>query len=119
MGSLFRVRGEDEERGVVFLREEFETAGVFEGVDGVFLGEADGEGPFERLQVRHEVAEQVGGAGAFEEECRFGVFVRLGLALLEGALGAGVLGLAGTVVSLAFPMIEEGDERTFDAALPL
>lgn len=47
MRALLGVRAEDEERGVVFLREEFEAAGVFEGVDGVFLGEADGEGALE------------------------------------------------------------------------
>lgn len=102
MRAFLAVRAEDEERGVVFLREEFEAAGVFEGMDGVLLGEADGEGPFERVEVGEEVVEQVGGAGAFEEESRFGVFVRLGLTLFERALGAGVLGLAGSIVSCAF-----------------
>lgn len=95
------MRAEDEEGGVVFLREEFEAAGVFEGVDRVFLGEADGERAFEGVEVGEEVVEQVGGAGALQEERRFGVFVRLGLALFEGALGAGVFGLAGIGVSLA------------------
>lgn len=46
------------------------------------------------------MVEQVGGAAAFEEKGRFGVFVRLGFALFESALGAGVFRLAGTVVSL-------------------
>ena len=92
MRAFFGMGAEDEEGGVVFLGEEFKAAGVFEGVDGVFLGEADGEGAFERVEVGEEVVEQVGGAGAFEEEGRFGVFVGLGLALFEGALGAGVLG---------------------------
>lgn len=102
MWAFFAVRAEDEERGVVFLREEFEAAGVFERMNGVLLCEADRKGAFERVEVGEEVVEQVGGAGAFQEESRFGVFVRLGLALFERTLGAGVLGLAGTIVSSAF-----------------
>lgn len=102
MWAFLAVRAEDEERGVVFLREEFEAAGVFEGMDGVLLGEADGEGPFERVKVGDEMVEQVGGAGAFQEESRLRVFVRLGLTLFERTLGAGVLRLARAIVSSAF-----------------
>lgn len=40
--ALLAVGAEDEKAGIVFLREEFEGGGVFEGVDVVFLGEADG-----------------------------------------------------------------------------
>lgn len=57
------MRGEDEEAGVVFLREELEGGGVFEGVDGVFLGEADGVRAFEGVQVGEEGGQEGGGAG--------------------------------------------------------
>jgi len=37
--TLFGVAGEEDEGGVIFLREELERDGVFEGVDDVFFGE--------------------------------------------------------------------------------
>ena len=54
MRPLFAVVAEDEEAGVVLLAEEFERGGVGEGVDVVFLGEADAEGPFEGVEVGYE-----------------------------------------------------------------
>lgn len=87
--------GEEEEAGVVLEREEFEGGGVREGVDGVFLGEADGVRAFEGVQVGEEGGEEGGGAGVAEEEDDLGVFRYEGFAGGEGAGGACGLGFAG------------------------
>lgn len=52
---------EEEEAGVVFLAEEFQRGGVGEGVDVVFLGEADAEGTFEGVEVCEEGGDEGGG----------------------------------------------------------
>jgi len=42
------------ERGVIFLAEKFEARGIFDGVNGIFLGEADGVRAFECVKVCKE-----------------------------------------------------------------
>lgn len=76
------------------MGEELERGGVFEGVDGVFLVKADGEGLFEAVEVGEEATDEGGGGAAFEEERRFGVFGCEGGAFGEGAGGAGGFGFA-------------------------
>ena len=95
MRAFFAVVPEDEQTGVIFLREEFERGGVGEGVDVVFLGEADAVGAFEGVEVGEEGGDQGGAGGTAEEESRFGVFGREGLAGFEGASGAGGFGFSG------------------------
>jgi len=76
------------------LGEEFETRGIFEGVDGVFFGEADGIGAFERMEIGEQRIDEGGGGGAAKEEGRFGVFDGKRFFFGESPLGAGILGFA-------------------------
>lgn len=83
--SFLAVAAEHQQGGVVFLAEEFERRGVFEGVDGVFLGEFDGQRPFQRVQVGEGQLDDFGAGAAPQEEGGFGVFVDLGGFFLECA----------------------------------
>lgn len=94
VGALLGGGAEDEDGGVVLLREELERGGVLEGVDGVLLRELLGEGLAEGVELREGILGDLGAGGAAEEEGDFGVFGGFGLFLLQGALGAGVAGFA-------------------------
>ena len=95
MRAFLAVVPEEEQTGIVLLREEFERGGVGERVDVIFLGEADAVGAFEGIEVGEEGGGQGGAGGAAEEEGGFVVFGREGLARFEGAGGAGGLGFSG------------------------
>ena len=94
MGAFFTVVAEEQQAGVVFLREEFERGGVGERVDVVFFGESDAVGAFEGVEVGQERGGQGGAGGAAEEEGGFRVFGRQGLAGFEDAGGAGGFGFS-------------------------
>lgn len=95
VGALLAVAAEHEQGGVVFLAEKFERRGVFEGVDGVFLGEFDRQRPFQRVQVGEGQLDDFGAGAASQEEGSFGVFVDLGGSFLECAFRPGVARFAG------------------------
>ena len=99
MRAFFAVVAEEQQAGVVLLREEFQRGGVGERVDVVFLGEADAVRAFEGVQVGQEGGDQGGARGAAEEEGRFGVFGTEGFAGFEGAGGAGGFGFSSWEVS--------------------
>ena len=61
---------------------------------GVAFVQADGEGPFEGVQVAEEGVYEGGGGGAAEEEGAFGVFGGEGEGKGVGAGGAGGFGFA-------------------------
>ena len=94
MRAFLAVVPEEEQTGIVLLREEFERGGVGERVDVIFLGEADAVGAFEGVEVGKEGGGQRGAGGAAEEEGGFVVFGREGLARFEGAGGAGGFGFS-------------------------
>ena len=79
------MAGETEQTGVIFLAEKLEARGIFEGMDGVLLGETDCVWTFERVQVCEEGVGEGGTGRAFEEEGCFGVFGFQGGALGKGA----------------------------------
>lgn len=93
--ALLLRAAKDEEAGVVFFGEELDGGGVLEGVDGVLLGELLGEGLAHGEEVVHGVLDDLGAVVAAEEEACLWVLDGLGLALLEGSLGAGVTGFSG------------------------
>ncbi len=82
------VAPKHDKASVVLLGEEFERGGVFEGVDVVFLGEADGERSFKGVEVLEKELAELAASGAAEEEGDFGVFRRLWCADGKGAGGA-------------------------------
>lgn len=86
MRAFLAVAAEHHERGVVSLAEEFEARRIFERVDGIFLGEADGVRAFQGVKVCEEEINQGGGRSAAEEEGRFCIFYWEGLLFCEGAL---------------------------------
>ncbi len=86
MRAFLAMAAEHHERGVVFLAKKFEARRIFERVDGIFLGEADGVRTFQGVKVCEEGIDQGGGGSAAEEEGRFGVFYWEGLLFCEGAL---------------------------------
>lgn len=92
--ALLLAAAEDEEAGVVLLGEELERGGVLERVDGVLLGELLGEGLAEGVELVEGVLDDLGAAGAAEEEACLGVLDSLGFALLERPLGAGITGFS-------------------------
>ena len=103
------MRAEDEEGGIILLREEFERGRVLEGVKIVLFGKADGERPFELVEVADEELGYFGTGGIAEEESGFGVFGGLRFAGLEGAGGTGVFGFAeGYLVTLRRLKVIEG-----------
>lgn len=93
--ALLLRAAKDEEAGVVFFGEELDGGGVLEGVDGVLLGELFGQRLAHGEEVVHGVLDDLGAVVAAEEEACLGVLDGLGLALLEGSLGAGVTGFSG------------------------
>jgi len=54
-------------------------------VDVVLLGEADGEGAFERVEIFHDELHDFGAFGVVEKESCLWVFVGLGFAGFQGA----------------------------------
>lgn len=60
----------------------------------ILLLKANGVGAFERVKFCEEGVKERGGAGAAEEEGRFGVFGGEGVAGSEGAFRAGGFGFA-------------------------
>ncbi len=85
---LLAVASKHNEADVVLLGEEFERGGVFEGVDVIFLGEADGKRAFEGVEVLKEELAELATSGAAEEEGDFGVFGGLRCADGKGTSGA-------------------------------
>jgi len=47
--SFLRVRSNDEERGIILLREELQVGMIFKGVDLVLLCKVDGVGLLEHV----------------------------------------------------------------------
>lgn len=90
MGALLLCATKDEKTGVVLLREELDGCGILKRVDGVLLGEFLGEGLAHGEEVVHGILDDLGAVVAAEEETCFRVLDGLGLALLEGSLGASV-----------------------------
>lgn len=90
MGSLLLAASEDEETGVVLLREELERAGVFKGVDRILLGELLGEREAEGVEVVEGILDYLRAGGSAEKETLFGVLDCFWFPLLEGSLRAGV-----------------------------
>ena len=88
------MRPENKEGGIVLLREEFEGGRIFEGVEIVLFGKADGEGSFELVEIADEELSYLGTGGVAEKESGFGVFGGLRFAGFEGASGTGILRLA-------------------------
>lgn len=111
------MASEDKQRGVVFQREELERRRVLEGVQGVFLGEADGEGALERVEVLERQLGDFAALAAAQEENCFWVLDGLGLALGDCAGGAGIARFAGgfVLISLAELGGDAGNLLTFAA----
>ena len=61
-------------------------------MDGIFLGETEGVGALEGVEVGEEGIDEGGGGSATEEKGGLGVFDGEGLLFRERTLGAGVLG---------------------------
>ena len=112
MRPLLGVAAERDHRGIVLLRKEFQSAGVFEWVDRVLFGEFGSQGLLERVQIRKGAARELAGAGAVEEERRSGVFDELGGTLRECPLRAGIAGFSGLVMLVRFTPQEGRIRRT-------
>lgn len=79
------MASKDKQGGIIFLGEEFQGAGIFEGVDGVFFCEAYRVGTFQAVEVGKKVIYEGGRRGPAEEESSFGVFDGKGFGLCKGA----------------------------------
>ena len=108
---------------IIFRAQKFQARYAIVGVERVDIGvafvQADGEGPFEGVQVAEEGVYEGGGGGAAEEEGAFGVFGGEGEGKGVGAGGAGGSGFAvvgeGGLIGFWRGGGEEG--RTFGVAL--
>lgn len=91
----FLIRGtEDKERSIVFLGEELEGSGVFEGVDGVFLGEFFGQRDAQLVKISDSILDNLRTGCTSEEEGGFGVLDWLGGFFVKSSLGARIAGFS-------------------------
>ena len=91
----FLARGpEDQQGSIVLLGEELEGCDIFEWVDGILLGELFGEGNTQLMEITKSVLDNLGAAGATEEEGGFGVLDSFWGFFVEGSFGARIAGFA-------------------------
>lgn len=94
MWSLFAVTPKDEQRCIILLGKEFEAGGIFEGVNGVFLGETNAVWTFQSMEIGEKVVDKGGRGCATKQKGNFRVFVNLRFSLFQCSFGPRVLGLS-------------------------
>jgi len=72
MRTLLARAAEDEDASVIFLREEFETGGVFKGMDFVLLGEFLGKGDTKLVEIGQGILGNLRAGGTTQEEGSLG-----------------------------------------------
>ena len=68
MRSFLAVATKKQEGCIILLREEFQARGVFERTNVVLLGEPNGEGAFQRIDVGEEILDEAGAGLPLEQE---------------------------------------------------
>jgi len=119
MRTLLARASKDEERSIVFLGEEFEGRGVFEGVDLVFLGEFFCEGNAQLVEIAHGILHDLGAGCVAEEEGGFGIFDGLGGFFVECALAARIAGFSNFQSALKVKLIPSFSHLSQHLALVL
>lgn len=86
MGTLLLAAAKDEQTGIVLLGEKLERSSIVKRVDSVLLGEFLSQWLAHLVKVVEGVLDDLRARCSAEEKACLGVFVGLGLALLERTL---------------------------------